>query len=161
MKLIDENYQGFDIEDNDLKLRHVFEYDVKEADFFLSLHHYWYTFEELVHWYTLDIGGHIVRLPSVMYIMLADVYSQDIDWIRVDELPGRTLTTALYYSHLPADQWSVEEINVIDADSEAKPLTLPHSKNLMPVLAGTNRMIFVAEKDCYVKTKRMNFACLY
>lgn len=161
MELIDDTYSGFNIENREKLLQYYFEYDVKAADFFLKLNNFWYTLDSEVHWYTLSIGGHLVRLPENIYIMLADVYGEHVDWVKVSELPGRDLTTALYFSKLYADQWTIEDISVVGIDDTPKPVSLPSTKNLLPVKAGDNRMIFVSEKDSYVKTKRMNFACLY
>lgn len=161
MELINENYEGYNVEDREGLLQYYFEYDVRAADFFLKLNNYWYSLDDHVYWYSLDIGGHKVRLPENLHIMVADVYGEFVDWVKVGELPGRHFTTALYYSNLYADQWSIEDISIDSIDGEKKPVSLPNSKNLLPVKVGDNRMVFVSERDSYVKTKKMNFARLY
>lgn len=163
MELIGENYQGIPIETATKEdyWRYFFNYDVKEADFFLKRVYYWYCLDEDVLMYRLDIGGREVILPSVVYIMLADVYSKEVDWVRVDEVDGRDLTVPLYYDDLKPDQWSIEGINIIEIYQPEETIVLPSTKNLLPVKAGKRRMVFVSEKDAYVKTKKMNFAMLY
>lgn len=161
MQLINEYYKGVDITNEENFPCYYFEYNVKEADFFLKLSNYWFKEDEPQYWYNLDIGGHKVTLPENSYIMLADVYGIYVDWVKVGELHGRELCTALYFSSLYADQWSIEEIRIDSVDEDKRPVNLPKTKNLMPVKVGRNRMVFISHNDCYVKTKKMNFSCLY
>lgn len=163
MKLIDENYQGFDLDGEDTSnlSKYYFEYVVKPADFHLKMNNMWDMTCESVYWYTVMIGRDEVTLPSNVYIMLADVHSSSVDWVRVDEINGRTLTTALYYSDLKADKYSIEDVVVKHIDREKRPSVLPNTKNLLPVLVGDDRMILTSDKDSFVKTKKLNFTCLY
>lgn len=163
MELIGENYNGIQVENagEDTLWNHFFTYDVKEADFFLNRHYYWYSIGDDALMYRLDVGGREVVLPSTVYIMLADVYSKEVDWVRIDEIDGRDLTVPLYYHDLKPDQWSIEGVTVKEIYKPDGTVSLPSTKNLIPVKAGNRRMIFVSEKDAYVKTKKMNFAILY
>lgn len=161
MKLINEHYQGFDISQTNNLLQYYFEYTVNPADFQLKINNIWDVVEDSVHWYTLSIGGHMVTLPANVYVMLADVHSNAVDWVRVDEINARPLTTALYYADLKPDKYSIETLNVVSVDEEDRTTILPNTKNLLPVLVGDDRMILCSDKDSFVKTKNMNFTCLY
>ncbi len=161
MQLIDENYQPLDITTEEGLRQYFFEYIVKPADFQLKLSNMWDMTEEDVHWYRLKIGKWEISLPSNVYMMLADVHSNSVDWVRVDEINGRTLTTALYYSDLKADKYSIEKISILSVDREKKPCILPNTKNLLPVYVDGGRMILCSDRDSFVKTKALNFTCLY
>lgn len=160
MRFINENYQPIDSAAIGFGDFH-FEYSIPDTDFFLKKSFNFIKSETPVRWYTLDIGGFKVELPSSLYIMLADVYTNDVDWIRVEELIGRDLTTALYLNTLDASEWSVQPILVDGVSAEERNFMFPKTKNLIPVMVGDSRMVFVADKDYYIKTKKINFTCLY
>lgn len=162
MKLINENYEGLDLTKESNLLQHYFEYTVNPPDFQLKLKNIWDVTENSVDWYELQIGIHRVTLPSNIYLMLADVHSSNVDWVRVDEINQRPLTTALYFADLKADKYSIESIQVIGIDETKDcPSIIPNTKNLLPVLVGEDRMVLCSDKDSFVKTKNMNFTCLY
>ena len=160
MKLINEYYEGVDINQPENLVQYYFEYIVNPADFQLKMNNIWDVTTSDIYWYTLSIGGETVTLPSNIYIMLADVHSNAVDWVRVDEINARPLTTALYYANLKADKYSIEDIKVVGIE-ERGIMVYPNTKNLIPVLVGDNRMILCSDRDCFVKTKNMNFTCLY
>lgn len=152
MKLINRNNMPLDSTEDFL----FFEYDIKERDVFLVNKIFWYD-SEPVHWYTILIGRRAIELPGHMYIMVGDISSESVDWVRVDELMGREFSTYTYPSDLSPEKWDVQELKVVKIDPEEKPCRLPFSKNILPVMLGSDRAIFISEKDCYKKTKDIPF----
>lgn len=162
MKLIDENYEGLDLTKESSLLQHYFEYTVNPADFQLKLKNIWDVTENEVDWFRLKIGHNETILPSNIYIMLADVHSSSVDWVRVDEINNRPMTTALYFADLKADKYSIEPIEVLGIAEDMNHCSIiPNTKNLLPVLVGDDRMVLCSDRDSFVKTKNMNFTCLY
>lgn len=152
MKLINQHYQALDSSDDFL----FFEYNIKEEDMFLVKKIFWYDSEPVL-WYTLMVGRRSIELPGHMYVMVADIASESVDWVRVDELMGRDFSTYTYKSELTPEKWSMEEMKVVMVDPEERSCRLPFSSNILPVMLGKDRAILISEKDCYKKTKNIAF----
>ena len=161
MKLINEHYEGVDVSQTEQLSHYFFEYVVNPADFQLRLSNVWDVTGGNILWYRLLIGKQEVTLPSNIYVMLADVHSNCVDWVQVSEINARNLTTALYYADLRADKYSIEPIKVVAVEETEGTVAYPNTKNLLPVLVGEDRMILCSDRDSFVKTKNMNFTCLY
>lgn len=161
MKLINEYYEGVDISQSEKLSLYFFEYVVNPADFHLRLSNVWDVTSGSIMWYRMLIGRHEVILPSNIYVMLADVHSNSVDWVQVSEINARNLTTALYYADLKADKYTIETIEVLSVEEADGTVAYPNTKNLLPVLVGEDRMILCSDRDSFVKTKNMNFTCLY
>lgn len=153
MRLINQEYKELDTSTGDF---FFFEYNIKERDVFLVNKLFWYDSDK-VHWYTLAIGRRTVELPGHLFIMVADISSDSVDWIRVDELVGRDFSTFTFSNQLIPEKWDLQPIQVLRVHEEEKSCQLPFSKNILPVMLGDDRAVFVSENDCYKKTKDIPF----
>lgn len=163
MNLIDENYKPFDISiggDVDL-FRHYFEFDYRNMDMMLKRSHMWYHTAELT-WYTLKIGKNTIELPEHMHLMVADYLNDEVDWIRVEELIDREMTTFVYTIDLEPDSWVQEEVRVTSVSlGNDRRCQLPFTSNAFPVALGDRHSVLISEKDIYVQTKTIDFPNFY
>lgn len=161
MQLIDENEQPINLKLDGDETRRVnryyYEYDPKKNDIFLiKAGPMWYKTPK-IRWYTLTIGNKNVSLPEHFYVMVGDILTSEVDWVRVDETFHRELSTYVYNSDLTPSTWVQEEMTCIHIDSDLHEAQLPFTKNVLPVMLGDNKAILVSEKDMYTHTKHHPF----
>jgi len=146
MQLIGEDYTALPNSDEATECHH-WEYNIKERDFFLCETSSWHRITGTA--YHIGIGKDTLIVPANYHVMIADVYG-DLDWIKVDEIVGRTFDAFLMTNTLEENAWQIETMEVIDCVEDFI-MVYPQTKNPVPVSVGTRFSILVSPADLYNK----------